>query len=102
MLKNSSETERVFSLSFHAEGIPLLVSPQLLRHRNLGQLDLARLRKVRENWILEVGEVKSSEIGQEMMERFQKKRIQSAQIFLSGIFGYPSKLISLVKGKPEI
>jgi len=101
-LKNSSQLEADFSLSFHAEGTPLLVSPQLLRLRQLGQMDLARLRKDREGWIIEVGEVKSSEVGQEMMERFQKQRLFSAQNFLSGIFGFRSKLISLVKPKSEL
>ncbi|WP_408096765.1 hypothetical protein ACJVC5_17145 [Peredibacter sp. HCB2-198] len=70
--------------------------------RNLGQLDLARIKKDREGWMVEVGEVKSSEIGQEMMERFQKNRIRSAQNFLSGIFGTRAKLISLVKSETEL
>lgn len=84
------------------EGIPLLVSPQLLRQRNLGQLDLARLIKDREGWIIVVGEVKSSDVGQVVMERFQKKRLNSAQNFLSGIFGHRTKLISLVKSQSEL
>ena len=100
-LKSSSGSNQEihFSKSFHSEGIPLLVSPALLRERNLGQLDLARLRKNSIGWILEVGEVKSSVVGEEMMERSQLKRISSAQNFLAGLFGHPTKLIRLVGKK---
>lgn len=60
------------------------------------------MKKDREGWTVEVGEVKSSEMGQEMMERFQKKRIHSAQNFLAGIFGVRTKLISLVRSESEL
>lgn len=91
--------ELFFSRTFHNEGTPLLVSPKLLRSRDLGQIDLARVRKERGEWILEVGEVKSSEIGIEMMIRGQRARLFAAQKFLSGIFGFPSKLIRLISEK---
>lgn len=85
------------SKTYHQEGIPLLVSPLLLRKRELGQIDLARVTKDRTgNWLIEIGEVKSSEIGVEMMVRSQRKRLFSAQIFLSGLFGHRSKLIRLI------
>jgi hypothetical protein len=54
------------------------------------------MRKDREGWIIEIGEVKSSEVGEMQMQRFQKLRLFSAQKFLSGIFGFRSKLIRLV------
>ncbi len=85
-----------FSEEFHSDGIPLLVSARLLRSRDLGQIDLSRIRKDREGWLLEIGEVKSSEVGAFQMERFQKMRLYAAQKFLSGLFGFRSKLIRLV------
>jgi hypothetical protein len=98
VLKNSSgsENELRFSKEFHREGLPLLVSPMLLRLRDLGQIDIARLKKDKDGWLLEIGEVKSSVQGLEQMERSQKKRLLSAQKFLSGLFGYRSRLIRLV------
>ncbi|MCM2348480.1 MAG: hypothetical protein NDI69_00575 [Bacteriovoracaceae bacterium] len=85
-----------FSLSFHAQGTALLVSPQLLRSRSLGQIDLARIRKDKDGWLLEIAEVKSSEVGEEQFLRFQKSRLMNAQKFLAGLFGHRSKLIRLV------
>ena len=95
--KNSGLTsELTFSESFHREGIPLLVSSVLLRKRNLGQVDLVRLKKDPTGWVVEVGEVKSSEMGIFSMERNQKQRIFSTQNFLAMIFGYRTKLIRLM------
>lgn len=103
MSKSTSglRNEMLSSKSFHAEGIPLLVSPLLLRKRDLGQIDLSRLNKDKSGWLVEIGEVKSSEIGVEMMERFQKKRLLSAQNFLSGLFGHRTKLIRLIFSPEE-
>ena len=98
VLKSSSGllNEIKFSRYFHQVGIPLLVSSALLRKRNLGQLDLGRLRKDHEGWLIEVGEVKSSEVGELHMSLFQKNRLYAAQRFLSGLFGLRSKLIRLI------
>lgn len=104
-LKNSLalQLEIDFSKTFHAGGIPLLVSPKLLRSRFMGQLDVARFRKNRDgSWIIEVGEVKSSETGTEMLLRGQRKRLLSAINFLAGIFGYSAKLILLKKDNSSI
>jgi len=65
--------------------------------RDLGQIDLSRLKKNSSGWTIEVAEVKSSELGAQGMERFQKGRIFSTQNFLVGIFGYPSRLIQLIR-----
>lgn len=82
------------SIAFHLEGVALLVSPQLLRQRSMGQLDLVRLRKERSGqWIIEILEVKSSVVGEEMLMRGQRGRLHSSQNFLSSVFGVPSKLI---------
>lgn len=94
---SGQKLELHYSIDFHSEATPLLVSPKLLRIRNLGQIDLARLKKDKNGWIIEVAEVKSSEVGIEGMERFQIMRLYSCQNFLSSIFGFPSKLIRLIK-----
>lgn len=94
---NGLNREKQYSLAFHTSGIPVLVSAQLLRYRQLGQLDLVRLKRDQLGWLLEVGEVKSSSMGIENMERFQKRRINSAQNFLSGIFSARTRLIKLFK-----
>jgi len=95
VLRNSSglKKEIQHSLTFHQEGIPLLISEQLLRSRNLGQLDLVRMRKISTGWILEIAEVKSSVVGIEMIQRGQKFRLFGAQKFISSLFGCPSRTL---------
>ncbi len=83
------------SRDFHSEGIPLLISPDLLRKRDLGQLDLVRLQK-KNHWTLEIAEVKSSATGVAALERGQRKRIISAGNFLCGIFGCSMKFIRML------
>lgn len=94
------KTELHFSQNFHIEGIPLLVSAQILRVRTLGQIDLARLKKDSTGWIIEIGEVKSSKTGAQTILRSQRQRLLNAQRFLSGLFGHRSKLIILTKDGP--
>lgn len=86
--------ERILSTEFHAVGIPLLISPDILRKRDLGQLDLVRMTR-KASWTIEVAEVKSSDVGFEALARGQRRRIVSAINFLSGIFGHPAKFIHL-------
>jgi len=69
----------------------------LLRLRNLGQIDLARLKKDGEEWVVEIGEVKSSTVGEEQMEKSQKRRLFFSQHFLAGLFGHPTKLVRMIK-----
>ncbi len=89
------KAELFHSQKFHSEGIALLISPQLLRSRDLGQIDIARLNK-KESWILEIAEVKSSAMGFEAFQRGQRKRIILSGNFFSGIFGCPVKFIRLL------
>ncbi len=89
-LKKELET----SVVFHFEGVPLLVSPNLLRERSMGQIDLARIRRNNQGLlIIEILEVKSSVVGEEMINRGQRSRLHSTQDFLSSLFGLSSKLI---------
>jgi hypothetical protein len=68
----------------------------LLRSRDLGQIDLARVKKSQHVWLLEIAEVKSSEIGEWQMAKTQIGRLYATQKFLSALFGFPSKLIRLI------
>lgn len=97
-LKNSLglslELER--SKEFHQDKIPLLVSSSLLRSRDMGQIDLAGVYKKQGEWLMEIAEVKSSQVGEENFLRSQRKRLNAAQGFLSGLLGMKSKLTKLV------
>jgi hypothetical protein len=75
------------SLRFHQTGLPLLVSPVVLRSRGLGQIDLARLIKRDHQWVVELAEVKSSQLGKEVMLLNQKQRLWGSGNFLSALFG---------------
>lgn len=87
--------EQEFSREFHREGVPLLVSAALLRSRDMGQIDLARLQKIQGEWVIEIGEVKSSIMGAEQMLRSQRSRLYATQGFLSAVFSRPSRLRNL-------
>jgi hypothetical protein len=88
--------EQQHSKQFHSQGLPLLVSSQLLRSRQLGQIDLARLVKDGQDWLLEVAEVKSSGVGVAKMQSSQYCRLQHAQRFLAALLGYRARLIKLI------
>ncbi len=88
--------ERKLSAEFHSQGIPFLVSPDVLRSRGLGQLDILRLKK-KADWIVEIAEVKSSHIGEEQYLRGQRRRIVSAGAFLSSILGFAVRIIRLIE-----
>ena len=97
-LKNSLglQQELKLSLSFHHHHIPVLVSARLLRERSLGQIDVCRLIKEKSGWTLEIGEIKSSELGVEAMTRGQRTRLFGSLQFLTQLFGARGKLTSLV------
>ncbi len=86
------------SENFHREGIPLLVSEELLRSRNLGQIDVARFQSSWAGQILEIAEVKSSQTGEDQMQRRQNRRLKQSMQFLASLFGRPARLVLI---KPE-
>jgi hypothetical protein len=61
----------------------------------MGQIDLARMGKDKTGWLIEIAEVKSSDIGIESVMRGQRSRLFASVKFLTGIFGYRSKFILL-------
>lgn len=73
-LSCGDELECRISKDFHQGGIPILVSPALLRSCGCGQLDLVRLK----GQIVEVFEVKS----RGHISRNQLKRVRDACNFL--------------------
>jgi hypothetical protein len=97
-LKNTSglKSEIEHSKSFHSEGYPLLVSPQLLRSKNLGQIDLGRIKKDRGEWLIELGEVKSSSAGLQMMGIKQRFRLYDSLRFITSLFGHRGRLVKCV------
>jgi hypothetical protein len=64
----------------------------------MGQIDLARIVKEKGAWMIELGEVKSSCVGEEQWFRRQKSRLQKSQIFLSALLGHSGRIFS-IKGK---
>lgn len=100
VLKSSSSKgkslELKHSLSFHQNTLPILISPSVLRTRQMGQVDLARMIKQKEDWLIEVGEVKSSDVGVEASQRFQKFRLLASCDFLGRLLGRRVKLTKLV------
>ena len=80
--------ELFYSRQFHQTNIPLLVSAQVLRARNLGQIDIAIINNKKE---IEVIEVKSSEQGR-FLSGYQQLRLKNALLFLTLIFHLPGRL----------
>jgi hypothetical protein len=87
VLKNSSQTkgihkELIKSQQIHGTGIPLLVSAKFLRIRGAGQIDISRIIYTKNEYKIEVFEVKSSKrIGIK-----QSKRIQDSCLILGLTF----------------
>jgi hypothetical protein len=54
------------------------------------------MQKLRGEWMVELAEVKSSAVGAEMLMRGQGRRLFDSLRFISGLFGYKTKLIKLV------
>jgi uncharacterized phosphosugar-binding protein len=97
LLQTKGYSLEVFhSIPFHTNSIPVLVSAQVLRSRNLGQVDLARISRDHEGQFVEITEVKSSQIGFHSSQFKQKNRLVGAGKFISGVLGLRIKLTSLV------
>lgn len=82
--------ETIFSQKVHTQGVPLLLSADLLRSRGLGQVDLATYDPHMK--VISLFEVKSSAFGVESMSYIQDNRLRLTQVFLSSLFGLTVKL----------
>ena len=74
---------------FHQKGVPALISPIVLRSKDLGQIDIAYLEKSSNKaWVLKIIEIKSSIYP----DRAQVKRLLGTQDYLSRLLEIESKL----------
>lgn len=64
--------------------------------RGLGQVDVARLVKDQDGWLIELIEVKSSLLGQAYLGQAQKIRLNRSGEFLGSLFGHRVRLIKKV------
>ena len=81
--------ESDYSEYFHQKGVPALISSMLLRSQNLGQIDIAYLKKnLQKKWILTIIETKFSQYP----SRQQMMRLRRTQDYLSRILDVESKL----------
>lgn len=71
--------EANISYLFHQQGIPLLVDQAILRKRDAGQIDLARISKIQNSEVIEICEVK---VNSDLSFK-QKMRLRRSQEFLS-------------------
>ncbi len=82
-INSGARNESQHSIWFHAADLPLLVSPKVLRKRNCGQIDLAKLEKEK----IVIIEVKSSDRGIEVgMKSKQNTRLKKSASFLAFLF----------------
>lgn len=80
--------EQSVSTQFHLEGVPLLISSNVLRKRNAGQVDLARMmRKGDVKWI-QILEVKSTG----NVSFGQRARLKTAAQFIGAVLKLPVEL----------
>ncbi len=96
--KNSSHnkgqlTEQKVSETFHSKGVGLLISSKTLRARGCGQVDIARILKINENLIIEVGEVKSSIIARKCVTIKQLQRLKKTLTLIASVFSKQVRLV---------
>ena len=48
-MKKGKDFESFLSDQLHSEGIPIILSPLLLRRMNCGQIDIARIQELRQS-----------------------------------------------------
>ena len=87
-MRKGDKLEKDFSWEIHQKNCPVLISSLLLRSINAGQIDVACLKKKKNEWSLFLYEMKSSL----SPGYFQKIRLQRAQDYLSRVLEMPAKL----------
>lgn len=80
-ISRGQKLEEKESIEFHSSEVALLVCPQLLRSRGMGQIDLARWEKKYK--IIRVREVKSRP---EFYGETQRRRLKESVRFLATLF----------------
>lgn len=77
--------EQKWSHLLHQEGLPFLIQAQLLRQLGAGQIDLARVIKAKDQWLLEIYEVKNHPF----LSGKQRQRLIGSMTFLAQLMGLP-------------
>jgi hypothetical protein len=87
-MRKGDKLEKDFSRLLHQTHLPVLVSSQILRSINAGQIDVAGLTKKNKSWVLSIFEVKSSQYpsGKQWL------RLLRAQDYLSRVLEVETKL----------
>lgn len=80
--------ESRYSIYYHFRNTPFLISPLLLRSLDLGQIDLAYLKKEKNHQQIFLIEVKNSLYPSHQ----QMKRLQKTQEYLSQVLNIETKL----------
>jgi hypothetical protein len=96
-IHKGSELEKRLSINYHQHSIPLLCYPQLLRSRNLGQVDIAYLSIFSSSMTLYLVEVKSSR----GISSPQKRRLQHSGYFLAQLLRMPALFFCYSEEKQE-
>ncbi|RPJ70938.1 MAG: hypothetical protein EHM20_15045 [Alphaproteobacteria bacterium] len=87
-MRKGDKFEKDFSLHTHRVQVPVLISSQLLRSVNAGQIDVAGLVRKNKSWVLYLVELKSSIYP----SAIQWLRLKRSQDYLSKVLDIETKL----------
>lgn len=87
-MRKGDKFEQDYSAKTHRVYLPVLISSQILRSLNAGQIDVAGLSKNNQTWVLRLFELKYSQYP----GKAQWKRLLLAQDYLSKILEVETKL----------
>ncbi len=87
-MRKGDKLEKDFSIFIHEINHPVLISSSLLRSYNAGQVDVAGLYKIKDEWVISLYELKSSSC-----PNFKQwQRLKRAQDYLSRVLEIGVKL----------
>ena len=88
-MRKGDSLEKKYSLIIHKSNVPVLISSQLVRTIDAGQIDIAKLSKGKnKSWVLSLYEVKSSQYPSPR----QWQRLRRSQDYLSRVLEIETKL----------
>lgn len=87
-MRKGDRFEKDFSLLAHRIHLPVLISSQILRSLNAGQVDVAGLSRKNKLWVLCLFEVKAKHYP----SAIQWRRLRRAQDYLSKVLDIETKL----------
>ena len=95
LVKKGEDLELKYSTMVHTEGVPLLLSPLVLRSYNLGQVDLAVIKDVCGEKLIVCYEIKKY-MG---ITKRQIRRVKRSATFLSHLINLPAVTRLIVESK---